>query len=106
MFVLFVFFAAIVEAVNELTFGRVFGEGKRFPDLGYVLMFSALGFGLLFAFVAQVSLISWVSQTIGGINIQIRYVEVDYFISGVLISGGARYLHQFLSNYASEKANE
>lgn len=103
MFVLFIFFAALVETVNELTFGRVFGEGKQFPSLGFVLMYTALALGLVFAFVAKVTMVTWVTQTIGGIDLQLQYVQVDYFISGVLISGGGIYLHKFLSNYAPEK---
>ena len=103
MFVLFVFFAALVQTINELTFGRVFGEGKQFPKLGFVLMYTALAFGLVFAFVAKITMVTWVSQTIGGIELQLQWVQVDYFISGVLISGGGIYLHQFLSNYAPQK---
>lgn len=102
MFVLFIFFAALVETINELTFGRIFGEGKQFPTLGSLLMYTALIFGLAFAFLARIAIVSWMAETIVGVGLQLN-VYVDYFISGVLISGGGIYLHKFLSNYAPEK---
>lgn len=105
MFVLFLFFAALVETINELTFGRVFGEGKQFPSLGNVLMYTALALGLAFAFIAKITMVTWLVKTIGGVELQLSFIQVDYFISGVLISGGGIYLHKFLSNYAPEKTS-
>lgn len=100
MFILFVFFAAVVEAINELTFGRVFGEGKPFPKLSWVLPFSALGFALALSFAVKATLLTWAAATIAGAELELTSPVVDYVISGILISGGSRYLHQFLSNFA------
>ncbi len=103
MLTLYLFLATTVETVNELTFGRLFGKGKVFPEYGKVLPFTALGFAIAFSFLSKLAIIGWASQTMVAVDIHI-VPEVDYFISGVLISAGSGYLHRFLSQFAPEKS--
>ncbi len=103
MLALFLFLAATVETINELTFGRLFGKGKVYPEHGKVLPFTALFFGVLIGFVSELALLAWATQSIAGASLQI-VPEADHLISGVLISAGSGYLHRFLSQYAPEKS--
>ena len=102
MLILFLFYAALVEAVNELTFGRIFGEGKQVPSLAWVLPLSALAIGVTFGFLAKVMLISWAATNVG-VAVDLP-PEVDYIGSGILVSAGSKYLHQLLSSFAPEKS--
>jgi hypothetical protein len=104
MLTLFIFLAGAVEGVNELTFGRIFGEGKALPKLGYVLPFTALGFGVAVSFAAQLSLLTWAADAIAGATLKLISPAIDYFATGVLISAGSRWLHQFLSSFAPDKS--
>ncbi len=102
MLALFLFLAAAIETVNELTFGRLFGKGKVYPQYGQVLPFTALGFAILFSFVSELALVAWAVQNIPGASLQM-IPEADHFISGVLISAGSGYLHRFISQYTPAK---
>jgi len=103
MLTLYLFLAATVEAVNELTFGRLFGENKVFPQHGWALPFTSLAFAVFFGYVAELRMIAWATNVIAGVEFHIMPVA-DHFISGVLISAGGRYLHQFLSRHAPENS--
>jgi hypothetical protein len=102
MITLFLFLAAVVERINELTFGRVFGDGKKFPDFGWLLPFTALGYGLALGFVGKLTILNWAAGHFGA-KLTLLTPYADYFVSGVLISGGASYLHQLITKFAPEK---
>lgn len=96
MLTLFAFLAAIVERLNELTFGRVFGEGKKYPTLGWILIFTALIYGILLAIGLHFAVIAWAAKEVTGVEVVFVEPFIDYILSGILLSGGAGLLHEVM----------
>jgi hypothetical protein len=100
MLTLFAFLAAIVERLNELTFGRVFGAGKKYPNLGWILYFTALVYGILLAIGVHFAVIAWAAKEVAGVDVVFVEPYIDYALSGILLSGGAGILHEIMPKKA------
>lgn len=83
---------ALTEHLIEITFGRVFGVGKKYPQLGYLLPYLTALLGIALSFATKIGVVGALFATIGDHSVAV-VPAVDYILTGVLISGGADWFH-------------
>lgn len=88
--------AFLVESLVEAVFGKLFEKIQALVPHSWVIMYIAMGVGVIGAFLYQFDVLALLADFV---QVQIVHSWFGVLLTGLAIGRGANYLHEFVSKF-------